>query len=526
MNAQSHTAVAVSVTKPPLGVYEWLAVVGAMAYFTLPLGILFPVIYETVAGVAKLEGSRLAGFRSLMTLVTPIGLIYLFAVWNRFVSLIDLTLVWRLLWVGPWIVANTLTGALEFRGALVIGGLDLGLPLLALVLAPRRRQLWSRLREHYREAAAPTIAQRILQWDARIGFVLVTGLAVMRLTSGSHAYVESFAISVVALYYLFLYWAARQPGATVVWFAVAIRLVLIGGLVLCGAYGFLREPLLTLGTYALIGCFLHAYTALWERQMLGKSEWTIARWVTVASLAMMAISLVWMAVSPLFPPHARQLAVNIHRQDLIIGIFAILVGVLLMETKPRAPRHSMILSWLLPMSAVWFTLETKLLANLGVGSPFHPSWVERGLAPRYAGIVAVDLTFSLATVLMTALSTNYAAFILLRYLPREGWRLLVWHGILVIGLSAFWMIIASSGVPAPIAGLPDMASIPPFIPVDAVAAVALHIRDLLLGIVLIAAGLVLDRTARDTSHFAAWTVGGVWALFLIPKLYLHFKIGL
>lgn len=524
------TPLPVSATKsvqapPPFGVYEWCAIIGGLAYLLLPLGVVFPSVYELLAGLPRLDGARLAGFQSLMTLVAPIGFIYLFAAWNRYTSLIELTIVWRLLWVAPWIAINVVSGTLEPTGALVIGALDLGLPLVALAGDGRRRSLISRLVTHFSAEGGRSVTSRVLTWEARAGFLFCTALAVIAALSPRQAYVESFVVSVVALYYLLTGWVAKQAGAAPLLFSFALRVILIAALLLCAGYGFKGETLTALATFAVVGLFLGAYTAAWERQTRGTSAWSVSRWMTMVSLFMMGMSVLWAAAAPLFTGNAQKLAVNIHRQDLIIGGFVILVGVLLVEVRNRAPKNTIILSWLLPMSALWFTLETKLLANLGVGSPFHPSWVAKGLAPRYAQNVAVDLTFSVATILMTALSTNYAATILLMYMPRHGWRLLAWTGILVVGASAMWMIAASSGIPAPIDGLPAFATIPPVIPVDPVAAVAIHIRDLVLGIILIAGGIILDRVSADSQKAARWTCLGAWALFLIPKVYLHLKLG-
>lgn len=230
----------------------------------------------------------------------------------------------------------------------------------------------------------------------------------------------------------------------------------------------------------------------------------------------------------------------------MIGAFVLLCGLLFDKIKDKNPLHTMINSWLLPFASIWFTLETKLLANLGGGSPFHMSWPFKNLGPKYCsdlnipGYWLVDLTFSLATLFMTAIGTSYAGLLLVKELPKTEWMTWVISGILQIALSAYWMIATTSGIPALVDGMTFPPVIPPFIPVKPTDSVAIHIRDIVIGIVFIATGMVLDhmreKSVKDTADGSKvqtlsdkkWTditvmLGLIlgWLLFLIPKIVLH-----
>ena len=168
------------------------------------------------------------------------------------------------------------------------------------------------------------------------------------------------------------------------------------------------------------------------------------------------------------------------------------------------------------------------------------------IGPKYCsdlnilGYWLVDLTFSLATLFMTAIGTSYAGLMLVKELPKTEWMTWVISGILQIALSAYWMIATTSGIPALVDGMTFPPIIPPFIPVKPTDSVAIHIRDIGIGIVSIATGMVLDqmreKSVKDTADGSKvqtlsdkkWTditvmLGLIlgWLLFLIPKIVLH-----
>jgi len=167
------------------------------------------------------------------------------------------------------------------------------------------------------------------------------------------------------------------------------------------------------------------------------------------------------------------------------------------------------------------------LANLHQGSPFHPSWLARGLAPLWATDQVLNATFWLATTFMTAISTYYTGLTILLHLDTSGWLIYAFNGILDIALSATWMIISSSGLPSPVYTESFPYLVKPLIPVDRKEAVRLHLFDLYIGIALIAAGIIL-KIANDKkilyvpySKLMAYVLlTPVWVYFLLPKILL------
>ena len=101
----------------PFSLYDVFSLVGAAAYLLLlPLFIYNPSVFALLAHVDQYNGVRLIDLKSLLVVVMPIGLFYVYGVLQRFTSLTDLTILWRLLWVGPWLLLSTLIGELEIGG--------------------------------------------------------------------------------------------------------------------------------------------------------------------------------------------------------------------------------------------------------------------------------------------------------------------------------------------------------------------------------------------------------------------------
>jgi hypothetical protein len=493
---------------------------GAGVYLSLPLFMAFPALFAAAGQVAPYEGERLAHLRALLTTVTPIGLVYLFAVLRGHRALMDMTLAWRLAWVAPWLVANWAFGRLEGGAALFIASVDVALPVATLAFSADARGCLGRLRAHM-DTWSEGLGRRLMALEAKVGLLGVLAASVMLLRDPAGGYVDSFAAAVPGCYVLTLLWAARSDHADGPRLALGVRAGALVVFVALHRLGFHPLLMTAYAAFAGLGLYLHAYNLLWARCVVS-GAWTLTRWVATGAVGVMGLSALWFSASPGFAPHARELAANIHRQDLIIGGFAVLVALLLREVAPVARLHAAVIAWLLPFSAVWFTLETKLLANLGVGSPLHPSWPARGLAPLWGGTPVVDLTFWLATLFMTAISTTYAAVVLLRHVPRSGWLGLAWHGTGIILVSALWMIASSSGLPAPVEALAATGTIPPFLPgFDPVTAVGIHVRDLIIGMGLIAAGLFLPRAELEPRPVAPVAAALGWWLTLLPKVWYH-----
>ncbi len=105
-----------------------------------------------------------------------------------------------------------------------------------------------------------------------------------------------------------------------------------------------------------------------------------------------------------------------HWQDNILAVFVIVVGGALEKADYlKSDTLGGPVVYLLPFVTLWFSLETKLLTHLWLGTPFHPSWWMYGSTkdiqvPRYANNDWINVTFSIGTILITAVLTSYAWF--------------------------------------------------------------------------------------------------------------------
>jgi len=505
--------------RPPLRLYEWCAVAGGVAYLSLPLLIVFPSLFPMLAQVPPLEGNRLGQIASLIAMVSPLAFVYFYGVYNRMITLADLAIFWRVFWVAPWLVATWATGAIELTGALFIIGIDIGLSIVAIAFDPRGRGFLGRLKAHFsRFERKPTNIVPVV--ESILGFAFVIGCTVQALRAPDQLYVESFVISLIGCHYFYIAWSAFETNPSGAVMTVLMRFVVLGCLLVARAMGFHHDITDLFAVLMGLGAFFHGYTILWERVRAAGN--TNSQWLIGWSIALFGLSALWAAQIPRMTGGGAELANNIHRQDLIIGSFALVVGVLLTEVEAKSLRSANVLSWLLPFSALWFTSESKMLCHLNVGTPLHPSWHARGLAPVWGGSPLIDVTFSFATIFMTVLSTTVTVTLLARTLSRDGWRLVTINGLFIILGTAYWMIMVSSGIPAFTESMDALTTLHPPFPVDPIQAVAIHVRDLIMGTLLIAGGIILSKTHPTFTKPRALLIGAAWLLFIFPKALAHY----
>jgi len=159
--------------KHPFTLYEAIAIIGGSIYLSLYAAVIYPPIFEFLqsfaGGDSKIQ-ENVNEFRSLLTMVAPIGYIYIFGALNHYISLIDLTIVWRLLWVGPWLFINAKTSG---SAVIVIASLDIGIPILAIILNfSTAVGIPLRLREHFGKNPI-SASGTFLLWLGRVGFAIV-----------------------------------------------------------------------------------------------------------------------------------------------------------------------------------------------------------------------------------------------------------------------------------------------------------------------------------------------------------------
>ena len=223
-------------------------------------------------------------------------------------------------------------------------------------------------------------------------------------------------------------------------------------------------------------------------------------------------------------------------QDFLLALFqAGLGGVLVKADCPYNVAYP--IGLLLPVVTLWFSLETKFLTHLWTGTPFHPSWaVPKNpgdpVTPKYSVSQAVNWTFSIATVLITAVLTTYAAYAVVVSVGKNPdgvtWKTVGAHGAVFVLHTGIWMMFASSGIPRCAddtrSKVPMPPALPPFFKCDPHACVPIHLADLSFGILLMCiAGLTssLDD-ATDSLKNAVWLLLGLsWLTSIMAKVAIH-----
>lgn len=222
-------------------------------------------------------------------------------------------------------------------------------------------------------------------------------------------------------------------------------------------------------------------------------------------------------------------------QDFLLSLFMTSLGAILV--KAESPYYlTYPVGLLLPLITLWFALETKLLTHLWTGTPFHPSWAVPPMddpadpvTPQYSRFNIVNWTFSIGTVLITAVLTTYAAYAVVVSVGENPvtWKLVAANGAVFVWHSGVWMIIASSGVPscsndkAATYGPPP---IPPLLKCDPHSCLPIHKIDLSFGIVLmLVAGLTgaLDNPTASVENTVWLLLRLSWLTTFMAKFATH-----
>lgn len=494
--------------------YKFIFIINAIVYLSLPLFAMFPGIVSSVLGIPFFEGVRLDNFRNLMLIVAPLGIMYVLAVIYEKLTFLDLTIAYRLLWVGPILIINWLSGHIETSLAFCMAFADVLIPLGVLAIIDNNQI--KRLKEYFKQKHIQA-SQKVLFFESIIGgiAILVGTIAVM--LSSAHGYVTSFVVSIFAIYYFCLLWFSFNKTTLESVIGITfLRLVVLGIILFNSMSEIFAIKVFT--SIWIFGNFSYLFSALWET---AQEKISIKKWFVLFGISLSFSSTIWYFLFYLFTfENLPALAWNVYRQDLMISAFLVLFGILSESLDNKASKHVSIISWLLPFSSIWFTSSTKLLVHLEVGTPFHPSWAAKELAPVWGGSIITDINFSMATLFLTAISTTYVALVVLRYLSYKNWLVFSWHGIAIILFSSLWMIVSSSGLPAPTESMNAM-TIAPFFPVDPIQAVSIHVYDIFIGILMVAIGLTLNKRI-GTVNLVIYIVPAIfWISSVYPKILAH-----
>eukprot|EP00527_Entomoneis_sp_CCMP2396_P000802 CAMPEP_0198137314 /NCGR_PEP_ID=MMETSP1443-20131203/836_1 /TAXON_ID=186043 /ORGANISM="Entomoneis sp., Strain CCMP2396" /LENGTH=570 /DNA_ID=CAMNT_0043798711 /DNA_START=71 /DNA_END=1783 /DNA_ORIENTATION=- len=224
-------------------------------------------------------------------------------------------------------------------------------------------------------------------------------------------------------------------------------------------------------------------------------------------------------------------------QDRILGFFCFVSGAALAKAghfSPGTVGEPVI--YLLPPITIWFTLETKMLNHMQVGTPFHPSWWMEGDLPRFSKTDWVNATFGIATALITVVLTSYAMYAVWVAMGPESysfnfssedhaWKFAFMHGMTFIFHSGFWMIFASSGVP-PIGDGKAFRAFPPEIPTPMPCrphdCIPVHKRDLLMGNALLFLGFTSILDGGEYDLYLKAVVAIFWTISILSKVKTHY----
>lgn len=489
-------------------------------YFYLTLSVLFCI--ESMVSV--LVADTHADAFKLGALTAPLGIIYLFAANFKYQSLIDLANVWRYFWLFPCCFFNFM-GPYPLNFASYILCVEIFfLPCFILFCDNNVIQIFARLKSHY-SASKVLASQTLLTIIGYFGFAFFITLVTYRESN-----LETFGITIFTGYYLFFDWFAKSGDNNIIRFSILLQILpLLYLLINWISVNFTHDIEIDyMIVYASISTLFYFYTLGWE---YFDAMANCGAWAFRCGVINVLVSVIWVMVSPFFDPHPQKIALAQHRFDLMLTLFVVLVVSLMDQIKWRARRSATYITWFLPFQLFWYLNGVKLVIFFNFGSPYHPSWVARGFVTGYySSNLVTDLTNGFSTVLMTAIATFSATIIVLLNIELKGWNILNANGVLLVTFSALYMMAAVSGFfPKMVASGPwSLFEIRPLIPLPQhhlMDAINTHVRDMILGMMCIMAGLGLNMKANgnlEANNLVIWTVAAItWILFLVPKLFLH-----
>ena len=518
--------------KSSLNNYYLFAYIGAVLYLSVYSWIAYPQIFILLQGLFGGKSEILdspqhhAAFNSLLTVVAPIGFIYIFAAYFQFEVLIDLTIFWRLVWVVPWLILNAIgKSPIEKSAALAMGSLDFGLPVLAIICCwPVTHDLLRRVSDHF---AQPPIngARYLLLWIGRIGFAMVFIISFSLYFSKDPKYLESFIAAVPGCYYLFYEFIARFEKNKVFYFTGIMEIFLVINLLIIWLYYRYPSPDVMEGmfAYAAFTTLLHFYTVAWEELGVG-SKLSYGTWGFTQAGIVGTVLLVWHALTPIFAEQKpTDSLISRQRVDWMLAVFVALVGSLLDEIKRISPSSfsltfgEAVVTWALPFVLLWFALEDKLVIAINYFAEFHPSWLTRGPSQARGSYLAGVIV----TVIVSGVGLSSAVILLRRLSPwGSAGRRIAWNGLLLLTTVALHILAISSGLMASSATSMSF----PLLQGEALAeAVTSSEGDFLAGILSLVTGLVLGfKDDGEGRGRIGWVVNALiilsWVCFVVPKV--------
>ena len=392
--------------------------------------------------------------RSISALFTnvaaAVGLPYMYGVfWNK-TSLIDLSCVWRITWVLTGILVTIAVGQNPYPGynfmriPIIV---DVGLAFLVLIFVSPGGPAGAiiRLRGHFFVDISP-VKNRWIHVEGFLGIILGI-MATCYAAASSDEPLAAFTVSIPVVFYMFLMWASKDNDKTSIKASFAARLVMLGSIVIqIRGYEFLVLPhmiyavTMTLGiirpSLGLLGNsvgILYYYTLGFQGH--ASNGQGIFCWVSLWAAITYAVSHLWINLFWSTYTAAQQRRImKTHRQDTLLCLFEFAVTGVLHRAGALAVDLSSLTIWnalavdyagfsvgyFVPLGVLWFTLETKFMTHIWVGSPYHASWWGIGDPPgttpgskRYAWTNAVNWTFGFIGAVMTFVVVLFAAILMI-----------------------------------------------------------------------------------------------------------------
>ena len=185
-------------------------------FFLTILWVLFPKFFEffqyPFGGDSKILQSEenTEAFRSFIILVTPLGYVYWLATYGGHTSLIELSIVWRLLLVFPCLATSLLaTRSIELSAALLIASVDVLTPIFAIVVC------WDIVKEspttiynHFSQKPIDS-SRKILLYVGLSGMALSAFMLIYLFRLSNPGYLQAMPMCLVFIYNIFYFWLSK-----------------------------------------------------------------------------------------------------------------------------------------------------------------------------------------------------------------------------------------------------------------------------------------------------------------------------
>ena len=191
--------------------YIWSAI-----YFQTLLWVLYPPIFVILqslfGGHSKvlLSSENTAALQSIAIMVTPLGYLYWLAAYNKYDSLIQLSIVWRLLLVGPCVVLSYgVLGSMELSAALLIISVDVLTPILAIYFCwDFMIAMPSSIYKHFSQKPIDS-SREMLLYVGLSGMALSAFLIYYIFRIPNPLYLQSMPMTLVFIYNIFFVWLSK-----------------------------------------------------------------------------------------------------------------------------------------------------------------------------------------------------------------------------------------------------------------------------------------------------------------------------